>query len=258
MKSGSTITLLGDQLRNGIADLILSGALRPGDKLDEQKLAERFGVSRTPVREALHHLASSGLVEMRPRRRAVVRRLSDVELAESFETLGELEALCARYAAERMTHAERLQLKNLIEKADRVAAENDAHAYRALDAEFHDLIHAGSHNASLMRLAKQIRMQTAPYSSAPYTIPGYVPQISVPHAQHCRIAEAILARNSELAHASMIDHIGHSSNTIRQILASEAASAARPLYEPAPAEAMAQEARAAQAQASDPAPTRLA
>jgi DNA-binding GntR family transcriptional regulator len=220
--------LLGDELRNEIADLILSGALQPGDRLDEQKLAERFGVSRTPVREALHHLSSSGLVEMRPRRPAVVRRLSDVELADSFEALGELEALCARYAAERMTHAERLQLKNLIEKAEQVAAANDAAAYRALDAEFHNLIHVGSHNAGLLRLAKQIRMQTAPYSSAPYTIPGYVPQISVPHAQHCKIAEAILVRNPGLAHASMSDHIGHSSNTIRQILASEAASRAGP------------------------------
>lgn len=221
--------MLGDQLRNQIADLIVSGTLQPGDKLDEQKLAERFGVSRTPVREALHHLASSGLVEMRPRRPAVVRRLSDIELADSFEALGELEALCARYSAERMTYAERLQLKNLVEQAGQVAAEDDAPAYRVLDAEFHNLIHVGSHNAGLLRLAKQIRMQTAPYSSAPYTISGYVPQVSVPHAQHCRIAEAILARNPDLAHASMIDHIGHSSNTIRQILASEAALRAGPV-----------------------------
>lgn len=235
--------MLGDQLRNGIADLILSRALQPGDRLDEQTLAKRFGVSRTPVREALHHLASSGLVEMRPRRPAVVRRLSDGELADSFEALGELEALCARYAAERMTHAERLQLMSLIEKAGQVAAETDAPAYRALDADFHNLIHMGSHNSGLSRMAKQIRMQTAPYSSAPYTIPGYVPQISVPHAQHRKIADAILARNPGLAHASMIDHIGHSSNTIRQILAREAGSRKNSEHEPAATQAGTNEAR---------------
>lgn len=133
--------------------------------------------------------------------------------------------------------------RSLIEKAGQVAAEDDAPAYRSVDAEFHNLIHIGSHNGGLLRLAKQIRMQTAPYSAAPYTIPGYVPQISVPHAQHCRIADAIQARNPDLAHASMIDHIGHSSNTIRQILANEAGLRADSEHERAPGEGTPSEAR---------------
>jgi DNA-binding GntR family transcriptional regulator len=210
--------MLAEQLKNSIADLILAGALRPGDRLDEQELAERFGVSRTPVREALHQLAAAGLVETRPRRATLVRRLSNDDLADSFEALGEIEGLCARYAADRMAHAERLQLREVMERAAEVVRRDDALAYRELDAEFHALIHSGAHNASLRRIAEQMRMQTAPYSSAPYTIQGYTPQISIPHGQHEQIADAILNRDPGRAQVAMIDHIGLSSITIRTIL----------------------------------------
>lgn len=210
--------MLGERLRNGIADLILAGSLKPGDRLDEQELAERFGVSRTPVREALHQLAAAGLVEMRPRRPTLVRRLSSDDLADSFEALGEIEGLCARYAAERMTHAERLKLREVMQEAAAAVGRNDAATYRELDAEFHALIHAGAHNASLRRIAEQIRTQTAPYSSAPYTMTGYTPQISVPHSQHEAVVAAILDRDPARAQAAMIDHIGHSTITIRDIL----------------------------------------
>jgi DNA-binding GntR family transcriptional regulator len=211
--------MLGERLRNAIADLILSGAFSPGARLDEQALADRFEVSRTPVREALHQLAAAGLVEMRPRRPTIVRRLSAAELADSFEAMGEIEGLCARYAAERMTHAERLQLRAVLEQADSVVRRNDCLAYRDLDAEFHRLIHLGSHNASLARLAEQVRLQTAPYSTAPYTMPNYTPQLSIPHAQHEAILSAILKRDSAAAHAHMLDHIGESGLTIQSILA---------------------------------------
>ncbi|PSJ65130.1 GntR family transcriptional regulator [Kumtagia ephedrae] len=215
--------MLGERLKNGIADLILAGSLRPGDRLDEQELAERFGVSRTPVREALHQLAVAGLVEMRPRRPTLVRRLSNADLADSFEALGEIEGLCARYAAERMTHAERLQLREIMQRAAAAVAGDDAATYRELDAEFHSLIHAGAHNVSLRRIAEQVRMQTAPYSSAPYTMQGYTPQISVPHGQHEAVVAAVLDRDPARAQAAMIDHISLSSITIQGILNDRAA-----------------------------------
>lgn len=210
--------MLSERLKNSIADLILAGTLRPGDRLDEQELAERFGVSRTPVREALQQLAAAGLVETRPRRPTLVRRLSSDDLADSFEALGEIEGLCARYAAERMTHAERLELREVMERAAEAVRRDDALAYRELDAEFHAFLHKGAHNASLRRIAEQMRMQTAPYSSAPYTIEGYTPQISIPHSQHEQIADAILNRDPARAQVAMIDHIGLSSITIRAIL----------------------------------------
>src|SRR5262245_58018244 len=83
-------------LRDQIEEEIATRRLLPGTRLDEQDLANRFQVSRTPVREALLQLASEGLVQLRPRRGAVVREIPMPRLIEMFEVMGELEAMCAR------------------------------------------------------------------------------------------------------------------------------------------------------------------
>lgn len=213
--------MLVGRLRNAIADLVLSGTLGPGARLDEQSLATQFGVSRTPIREALRELAAAGLVEMSPRRPTTVRRFSREQLAESFEAIGEIEGLCARYAAERMSRAERLQLQTILQQAEEALRQNDCLAYRDCDAELHSLIHSGAHNKSLERVAEQMRMQTAPYSSAPYTLPNYSTQLRIPHTQHEEVVKAILDRDASRAHARMIDHIASSSLTVQQILAAK-------------------------------------
>src|SRR6476469_7362469 len=94
---------LANQVRRRIADDVLGGRWAPGARLDEVALAESLGVSRTPVREALRDLASSGLVEIRPHRGAIVVAIDDQRLAALMEAVGEIDALCARLAARRMT-----------------------------------------------------------------------------------------------------------------------------------------------------------
>ncbi len=89
---------------------IVTGALKPGTRLDETLLAERFGVSRTPVRETLTRLAAGGLVEIRPRRGAVVATITIKDLMDMFEVMANLEAVCARLAARRITPEEKKQL----------------------------------------------------------------------------------------------------------------------------------------------------
>src|SRR6478752_9163616 len=100
-----------EALRLQIADEIISGALEPGTPLDEQELAARFGVSRTPVREAIRQLAASGLVSVRPHRGAVVALPTPTQLDDMFEAMAELEALCAGLAARNMTVPERRGLE---------------------------------------------------------------------------------------------------------------------------------------------------
>ena len=102
-----------EELRLQLADEIVRGTLVPGTALDEITLADRFHVSRTPVREAIRLLAASGLVEVRAHRAAVVARPSANRLADMFESMAELEALCAGFAAERMTRAERGTLEDI-------------------------------------------------------------------------------------------------------------------------------------------------
>jgi DNA-binding GntR family transcriptional regulator len=93
-------------LREAIEEMIATGALTPGQHLDETELAKQFGVSRTPIRETLIQLASMGMVVIRPRRGAMVADLGPQQLVEMFEVMSELEAICARLAARRMTPAE--------------------------------------------------------------------------------------------------------------------------------------------------------
>src|SRR3954463_16283085 len=100
-----------EELRLQLADEIVRGALSPGAALDETGIAQRFNVSRTPVREALRQLAVSGLVDARAHRGAVVARPSLDRLIGMFEAMAELEALCAGLAAERMPAAERARLE---------------------------------------------------------------------------------------------------------------------------------------------------
>lgn len=90
------------RLKAQIEEEIATGALRPGERLDESSLATRFGVSRTPIREALQQLSIAGLIEHRRHRGAVVSAADPKKLLEMFELMAEFESICARLAARRM------------------------------------------------------------------------------------------------------------------------------------------------------------
>ncbi|WP_165351933.1 GntR family transcriptional regulator [Salipiger sp. IMCC34102] len=211
--------MLADKIKDSISDLILSGEFTPGMRMDEQALASRFGVSRTPIREAIQHLAAAGLVECQPRRSAVVRSLSATEIEDSFEAIAEIEGICVFRAAERMTEVERMRLRNLVEQAEPVAKNGDGAAYRALDAQFHELLHQGAHNATIAGVAADLRLRTGPYSAAPYTLPESKPELLTPHRQHVEIVDAILDRDPHAARQACIVHVSTSVLTIQRYLA---------------------------------------
>src|SRR4051794_28852588 len=111
-----------ERLREAIEDNIATGAFPPGMHLDETDLAQKFGVSRTPLREALIQLASIGIVAMRPRRGAVVAEVPPQRLLEMFEVMAELEGMCGRLAARRMSrddHAAVMEAHQACEAASR-------------------------------------------------------------------------------------------------------------------------------------------
>ena len=103
------------ELRDVLEDDIVDGRLNPGDRLDEVNLAERFKVSRTPIREALQHLAAAGLVDVIPKRGAFVAQVSLPQLIEMFEVMAELEGMSSRLAARRITEPETAELANALE-----------------------------------------------------------------------------------------------------------------------------------------------
>ncbi len=151
----------GHRLRDLIEDEILTGHLGPGERLEEEALAARFTVSRTPVREALHHLATAGLVELRPRRGAVVAVPGPERLVEMFEVMAELEGLCGRLAARRLTPEARAALLAAHEACAQARGDADAYYYR--NERFHHVIYAASGNRFLAEQAEALHKRLKPY-----------------------------------------------------------------------------------------------
>src|SRR6266516_155197 len=126
---GEERELLSDELRTALTDEIASGLLAPGVDLDEQNLADRFGASRTPVREALRQLAVTGLVEIRPRRGVIVTQATPERIMEMFEMSAEIEAMCVRIATYRITPIERGRLIDMHDASEAMVQRGDIDAY---------------------------------------------------------------------------------------------------------------------------------
>jgi len=193
-----------DKLANDMAEAILSGEFAPGYRLDEQLLAQRYNVSRTPVREALRQLATTGLIEIRPRRGAVVARVTPAQLEELFVAMGELEATCARLAAMSMSPTERRRLQALHERMSSVERQGDAKAFADDNHLFHALIYAGSHNSVLEEMAIALRRRLSPFRRAQFQLEGRPPRS---FAEHDAVVTAIIRGDSAAAHAAMLHHV---------------------------------------------------
>lgn len=154
---------LAESLRETIEEEVAIGRMAPGTHLDEMELAKRFGVSRTPVREALSLLAGEGVVEIRARRGAVVAQLSPQRLVEMFEVMAELEAMCARLAARRIGSTELDALQQAHEGCRDAAKREDADAYFYANEHFHHAIYLASHNRFLSDQAHALQRRLRPY-----------------------------------------------------------------------------------------------
>ncbi|HEY5793491.1 MAG TPA: GntR family transcriptional regulator [Bosea sp. (in: a-proteobacteria)] len=194
-----------ETLRLQIADEIVSGALEPGTPLDEQELAARFGVSRTPVREAIRQLSASGLVSVRPHRGAVVALPTPAQLNDMFEAMAELEALCAGLAARNMTVPERRGLEALHGELRLLVHEGDPVSYHEKNEAFHAAIYAGSHNGYLAELTLMTRTRVAPFRRAQFRATG---RLGGSYQEHDLIVEAILRGDQAGASEAMRAHIG--------------------------------------------------
>jgi len=193
-----------DRIRFAIEKDILSGKLMPGTKLDEDTIATRYAASRTPVREALRHLTSQKLVELRPNIGAFVATLSIVQLTEMFETMAFLEAACAALAARRHTANDREQLKAAHKKCGDAAQHNDPNAFNAANATFHECVYAASHNRYLILETLNLRNRLEAYRRQATFHEGL---IALTMREHERILQAILAMNEAEAADAMRGHL---------------------------------------------------
>ena len=187
-----------------IEALVLGGELLPGAKLDEQGLALRFQVSRTPVREALRQLASSGLIELRPNRGAFVATVTPEQLEEMFVAMAEMEATCARLAAMSMTPIERRGLQRLHERMAGMAEADDVEAFGAANETFHALIYQGAHNGLLEDATHALRRRVAAYRRAQFRTPK---RLASSFVEHDLVVKAVISGEPARAHAAMLQHV---------------------------------------------------
>lgn len=185
-----------EKVRLALEKDIFAGTIPPGSSLDEEALARRFEVSRTPVREAILQLIESGLVEKRPRQGAVVAMTDVSDLIRLFEIMSELEAICAKFAARRMTAAEREALQTLHERSKQAFASEDYDTYYALSRQFHLLVIEGAHNKGLIEMTNRLGIKLVPYRRFQLFYPG---QARNNLDDHSEIVEAIMAQDGELA-----------------------------------------------------------
>ncbi|WP_188853759.1 GntR family transcriptional regulator [Aureimonas glaciei] len=192
-----------DKVHSAIIERIMTGELRPGDVLNEIPLAEAFGLSRTPVREALHRLNVLGLTERGARRAFVVKRMDMSAMHDLFESVAEMEGLVSGMAADRMTASERQTLTAIVMRGE--SAEAD---YGEANADFHAAIQRGAHNAVLAALLHDLSLRTLPWRVGQFR--ARRARIETSRSEHRAILEAILARRGDDAAQLMRAHVAAS------------------------------------------------
>lgn len=204
--------LIADALENEIA----TGALEDGARLDEVALATRFGVSRTPIREALQRLASTGLVEQRPRRGVFVAQPGPVELLEMFEVMAELEGICVRLAAERLTDDDLAALEDANVACAHAVSEGDSDQYYHANEQFHLRLYAACGNGFLESEARRLHRRLKPYRRLQLRLRGRMDQSL---QEHRAVLTALHDGNGTDASAALRAHVSVQGEKFHRLIA---------------------------------------
>jgi DNA-binding GntR family transcriptional regulator len=198
---------------------IFAHELPPGAWIDEQAIAADYGISRTPLREALKVLAAEGLVVLRPRRGCYVAELSERDLDEVFPVMAVLEAKAAEEAARRLTSADFAQLQEIHDELERCAAVGDADGFFAANQRFHAGIQRLSGNDYLRQLIDDARKVIKMTRRDSLRLAGRITQSL---QEHRSILDALAQRNGELAAKRMHDHLLSGRAALARLSASSA------------------------------------
>ncbi|SET50010.1 GntR family transcriptional regulator [Oceanicella actignis] len=193
-----------DIIARELEERIFDGTLPAGARLDEVRLAEHFGVSRTPLREALQGLARSGLVELVPRRGAFVRKLGPVELMEMFEVMAELEVVCGRLAAKRISEAALDELRAANARCRAAVEAGDPEAYYAGNERFHGIIYRESGNGFLEGETRALHRRLKPFRRRQLRLRGRMAQSM---QEHEAILAALEAGDEAMAAEALRGHV---------------------------------------------------
>ena len=192
------------KIRDSLEQRIVEGELGNGKRLDETELSNFYGVSRTPVREALQRLAESGLAEHLPRRGTFVRSPSLSQLVEMFEVMAELECMAIRLAARRATSNDIDALEKDNETCRAAVAANDTKKYYEVNARLHGRIYQMSGNSFLAVEARRLHDRLRPFRRLQLRVRGRMEESM---AEHDIILAALRDGNADRAMETMKKHI---------------------------------------------------
>lgn len=209
---------LRDVVFNTLRQAILTGELKPGERLMEIHLAQRLGVSRTPVREAIRKLELEGLVTMYPRRGAEVAQITEKSMSDVLEVRRAVDALCAELACERIAQEELAKLKTACEAFEQAVDTGDIKKIAQADVGFHDIIVQATGNKRLVQLVNTLSEQMYRYRFE------YIKDFSM-HGnlvkEHKCIYESIVNKDSKMAREAAMLHIDNQKKTIIEQIRSE-------------------------------------
>lgn len=195
---------LADELQETLEGLIVSGALKPGTRLDEAELVERFKVSRTPLREALKSLAGNGLVDIRGHQGACVATISVPVLIEMFQMMAVSEGLCAKYAARRATVAQRAQMAAIHQRLVHLLEIGDHESFYEVNRAFHEALYDASNTSYLSEQTRRLRKRVGVYRRHVTFQPG---RMAATIGEHQAILDAIDRNDAEAAFAAAVGHV---------------------------------------------------
>ncbi|GAB6172551.1 GntR family transcriptional regulator [Paradesulfitobacterium aromaticivorans] len=201
-------------------EAIISGVLKPSERLMEIQLAEEMGVSRTPVREAIRKLELEGFVVMIPRKGAYVAGVSHKDVADVFEIRAALEGLAAGLAAERITDDEIEQMERVLLYKE--GEERDLELIVKSDTDFHALVYKASRNQRLVQILENLREQIQRFRATSLAVPGRVRDAI---EEHRAIVEALANHNVEKAQELANSHIVTAENVMFEALRTQALAA---------------------------------
>ncbi|MGD1881662.1 MAG: GntR family transcriptional regulator [Paracoccaceae bacterium] len=206
-----------DIIADALEGLILDGTFADGARLDEVQLAQRFSVSRTPVREALQRLTQSGLVAQIPRRGVFVRQPGPVELIEMFEVMAELEAVCARLAARRISDEALADLHATNARCTEVVNSGDADGYYRENERFHAILYKQSGNGFLEKECLQLHRRLQPFRRLQLRLRGRLKQSM---AEHEIIVATLESGDGEHAAEVLRQHVAVQGEKFHHLMAS--------------------------------------
>ncbi len=218
------------RIREALENAIVDGRYAPGSRLDPEALAREFECSRTPIREALQQLEASGLVRVAAKRGTFVSEWSVEELAERFEVMAELEAMCARLAARRITDVEMTELEEAHEACRRLAETGDIDRYYAANSDFHACVYRATHNVFLAREASRLHAVLQPYRRMQLQVRN---RMARSFAEHEAVVAAIRDGDADGAAEAMRDHVVIQGDRFHDLLAAMRREGRMPAATPA-------------------------